>query len=96
VRRIWSDAVPHAILGGVFSFGQFAIGGLAVTFLLTPVLGLPHAAGSIIEMSFAGQARHQVLEGVERRTGSSPRAAGRLTTKPRLPTRVMQQGADTR
>jgi glutamate:Na+ symporter, ESS family len=54
VRRIWNDAAPHAILGGVFSFGQFAIGGLAVTFLLTPVFELPDAAGSIIEVSFAG------------------------------------------
>ena len=54
MRRIWHDAAPHAILGGVFSLGQFAIGGLAVTLLLTPVFGLPDAAGSIIEMSFAG------------------------------------------
>src|SRR5262249_5811880 len=52
MRRIWTDAAPHAILGGVFSFGQFAIGGLAVTLLLTPAFGLPDAAGSIIEMSF--------------------------------------------
>jgi glutamate:Na+ symporter, ESS family len=54
VRRIWSDAAPHVILGSVFSFGQFAIGGLVVTLLLTPFFGLPDAAGSIIEMSFAG------------------------------------------
>ena len=54
VRQIWKDAAPHAILGSVFSFGQFAIGGLAVALLLTPVFGLPDAAGSIIEMSFAG------------------------------------------
>jgi glutamate:Na+ symporter, ESS family len=54
MRRIWTDAAPHAILGGVFSFGQFAIGGLAVSLFLTPVFGLPDAAGSIIEMSFAG------------------------------------------
>jgi glutamate:Na+ symporter, ESS family len=53
-RRIWDDAAPHAILGGVFSFGQFAIGSLAVTLLLTPAFGLPDAAGSIIEISFAG------------------------------------------
>jgi ESS family glutamate:Na+ symporter len=52
--RIWNDAAPHAILGGVFSFGQFAIGGLIVTLLLAPVFGLPDAAGSIIELSFAG------------------------------------------
>jgi ESS family glutamate:Na+ symporter len=54
MRGIWTDAAPHAILGGVFSLGQFAIGGLAVALLLTPVFGLPDAAGSIIEMSFAG------------------------------------------
>ena len=54
VRRVWHDAAPHAILGSVYSFGQFAIGGLAVAFLLTLVFGLPDAAGSIIEMSFAG------------------------------------------
>jgi glutamate:Na+ symporter, ESS family len=54
MRRIWDDAAPHAILGGVFSFGQFALGGLAVTVLLTPVFGLADAAGSLIEMSFAG------------------------------------------
>lgn len=54
MRAIWGHAAPHAILGSVFSFGQFAIGALAVAFLLTPWLGLPDAAGSIIEMSFAG------------------------------------------
>jgi len=54
IRQIWNDAAPHAILGSVYSFGQFAIGGLAVAALLTPVFGLPDAAGSIIEMSFAG------------------------------------------
>src|SRR5690349_10116172 len=54
LRGIWNTAAPHVILGSVFSFGQFALGGLAVTLLLTPVFGLPDAAGSIIEMSFAG------------------------------------------
>ncbi len=54
VKRIWDHAAPHALLGSVFSFGQFAIGGLAVSLLLTPLFGLPDAAGSIIEMSFAG------------------------------------------
>jgi ESS family glutamate:Na+ symporter len=54
VRRIWDEAAPHVILGSVFSFGQFALGCFAVVFLLTPVFELPDAAGSIIEMSFAG------------------------------------------
>ena len=61
-RRVWNQAAPHAILGGVFSFGQFAIGGLAVSFLLTPVFGLPDAAGSIIEVSFAGG--HGTIAGI--------------------------------
>ncbi len=54
VRRIWTDSAPHVILGSAFSFGQFALGALAVVFILTPFFGLPDAAGSILEMSFAG------------------------------------------
>jgi ESS family glutamate:Na+ symporter len=54
VRSIWTESAPHVILGSVFSFGQFALSGLAVALLLGPVFGLPDAAGSIIELSFAG------------------------------------------
>jgi len=53
-RDLWSAAAPHAIFGAFLSFGQFALGGLAVLLLLTPVFGLPHEAGSLLEMSFAG------------------------------------------
>lgn len=54
VRTFWRESAPHFILGSVFSFGQFALGALAVAFILKPLFGLPDAAGSILELSFAG------------------------------------------
>ncbi|CAM5494226.1 sodium/glutamate symporter [Leifsonia shinshuensis] len=54
VRTFWRESAPHFILGSVFSFGQFALGALAVALLLKPVFGLPDAAGSVLELSFAG------------------------------------------
>ncbi len=53
-REIWQESAPHVILGSAFSFGQFALGALAVTFVLSPLFGLHEAAGSILELSFAG------------------------------------------
>lgn len=53
-RALWTESAPHVILGSAFSFGQFALSGLAVAFLLAPVFGLSEAAGSILELSFAG------------------------------------------
>lgn len=54
MKLMWRQSAPHVILGSVFSFGQFAFGAFAVVFILTPFFGLPDAAGSIIELSFAG------------------------------------------
>ena len=54
LRDLWKSAAPHAMMGAFLSFGQFALGGLAVLFLLGPVFGLPPEAGSLLEMSFAG------------------------------------------
>jgi ESS family glutamate:Na+ symporter len=45
VRAIWTESAPHVILGSVFSFGQFALSGLAVAFLLRPVFDLPDDLG---------------------------------------------------
>lgn len=42
------------MFGAFLSFGQFALGGLAVLLVLTPFFGLPAEAGSLLEMSFAG------------------------------------------
>ncbi|OBF10906.1 sodium/glutamate symporter [Mycobacterium sp. ACS4331] len=52
--ELWEAAAPHALLGSFLSFGQFALGGLAVLLVLTPVFGLAPEAGSLLELSFAG------------------------------------------
>jgi ESS family glutamate:Na+ symporter len=54
IRDIWDQSAGHFILGSVLSFGQFALGALAVVFILTPLFGLTDLAGSILELSFAG------------------------------------------
>jgi len=54
LSQLWRSARPHALMGSFLSLGQFALGGLAVLFLLGPVFGLPAEAGSLLEMSFAG------------------------------------------
>jgi ESS family glutamate:Na+ symporter len=54
IRRIWTESASHFILGSIFSFGQFALGALAVALILTPLFGLSPLAGSILELSFAG------------------------------------------
>ncbi|QEO09055.1 sodium/glutamate symporter [Protaetiibacter larvae] len=54
VREIWQQSAPHVILGSVYSFGQFALGAFAVALVLGPLFGLPDAAASILELSFAG------------------------------------------
>lgn len=52
--QIWRASAPHVIFGSALSFGQFALGALAVALILTPFFGVTDLAGSIIEMSFAG------------------------------------------
>jgi ESS family glutamate:Na+ symporter len=52
--ELWRAAAPHALFGAFLSFGQFALGGLAVLVVLAPVFDLPAEAGSLLEMSFAG------------------------------------------
>ncbi|MCW4464779.1 hypothetical protein OK351_04570 [Glutamicibacter sp. MNS18] len=54
LKEIWGQSAPHFILGSVLSFGQFALGALAVVGILTPFFGLTDKAGSIIELAFAG------------------------------------------
>jgi len=54
VRRVWEASAPHFILGSILSFGQFALGCFTVLLVLEPFLGLSEAAGSILELSFAG------------------------------------------
>lgn len=63
VAHFWRAAAPHVIFGSALSFGQFALGALAVFFILTPFFGVPDVAGSLIELSFAGG--HGIAAGMQ-------------------------------
>jgi ESS family glutamate:Na+ symporter len=62
VKQIWTISAPHVIMAGAMSAGQFAVGGLFVLLLLTPVFGINDKAGALIELAFAGG--HGTLAGL--------------------------------
>jgi ESS family glutamate:Na+ symporter len=62
LRGIWRASSQHVIMGGVMSFGQFAVGGAIVLLVLGPLFDTDHEAGALIEMSFAGG--HGTLAGL--------------------------------
>lgn len=62
IRGIWQASSQHVIMGGVMSFGQFAVGGAIVLLILGPLFDTDHEAGALIEMSFAGG--HGTLAGL--------------------------------
>ena len=53
-RKLWSISRSHVTMISVMSFGQFAVGGILVWFLLAPVFGINRKAGALLEMSFNG------------------------------------------
>src|SRR5262245_40030299 len=61
-RRTWGIAGPHVIMAGIMSAGQFAVAGLVVLVLLTPVFDFSDKGGALIEVSFAGG--HGTLAGL--------------------------------
>ncbi len=62
MSKIWKISAPHVIMGGVMSFGQFAVAGVLTLLILTPVFDMSPKAGALIEMSFAGG--HGTLAGL--------------------------------
>jgi ESS family glutamate:Na+ symporter len=61
-KKLWGISRSHVIMISVMSMGQFAVGGILVWLLLTPVFGINHEAGALLEMSFAGG--HGTLAGL--------------------------------
>jgi ESS family glutamate:Na+ symporter len=59
--QIWRTSGSHAIMIGVMSMGQFALGGLLVWLLLEPVFGIDRKAGALIEMSFRAYSYRQII-----------------------------------
>jgi ESS family glutamate:Na+ symporter len=62
VKTIWGVSAPHVIMAGVASAGQYAIGGILVLLVLSPLFDTDPEAGALIEMSFAGG--HGTLAGL--------------------------------
>lgn len=53
-RAIWQIAGPQVAFGQAMAWGQYVVGLLLAITVLTPVFGLPPAAGALIEISFEG------------------------------------------
>lgn len=53
-RAIWRIAGPQVAFGQTIAWGQYVVGLLLAITVLTPIFGLPHAAGALIEIGFEG------------------------------------------
>ena len=62
LKSIWTISGSHAIMAGIMSAGQFAIGGILVLLLLGPLFGFSSKGGALVEMAFAGG--HGTLAGL--------------------------------
>jgi glutamate:Na+ symporter, ESS family len=54
LRQIWHYAGPQVCFGQTVAWGQYVVGILLGMVVLTPVFGLPVAAGALIEIGFEG------------------------------------------
>ncbi|GGM30436.1 sodium:glutamate symporter [Paraliobacillus quinghaiensis] len=54
IKEIWIKAGPQVSYGQTVAWGQYVVGIILSLVVLTPFLGLPPAAGALIEISFEG------------------------------------------
>jgi glutamate:Na+ symporter, ESS family len=54
LRTIWNHAGPQVCFGQTVAWGQYVVGIGLTMLVLTPVFGLPAAAGALIEVGFEG------------------------------------------
>jgi glutamate:Na+ symporter, ESS family len=54
LRDIWHYAGPQVCFGQTVAWGQYVVGILLTMLVLTPVFGVPAAAGALIEIGFEG------------------------------------------
>ncbi len=54
LRTVWRTAGPQVVVGQTIAWGQYVVGLLLAILVLTPVFGLPPAAGALIEIGFEG------------------------------------------
>ena len=53
-QGLWQPVASQALLGLLLGFGQYLVGGLAVSLFLIPVLGVDPLMGCLIEVGFEG------------------------------------------
>ncbi len=53
-REIWRRAGPQVAFGQALAWGQYAVGISLTLLVLTPLFGVPHAFGALIEIGFEG------------------------------------------
>lgn len=63
IRKIWSLGGSQLCFGGVIGTGQYFVALLLTALLLTPVFGVPHVFGTILEIGFSGG--HGTAAGME-------------------------------
>ncbi len=54
LRTVWNTAGPQVVVGQTIAWGQYVVGLTLAMLVLTPVYGLPPAAGALIEIGFEG------------------------------------------
>ncbi|PSL44007.1 ESS family glutamate:Na+ symporter [Salsuginibacillus halophilus] len=62
-KEIWKTGGPQIALGYTLSWGQYVVGILLALLVLSPLYGLPPAAGALIEIGFVGG--HGTAAGLE-------------------------------
>ena len=63
IRKIWSLGGSQLCYGAVIGTGQYFFALLATVLLLTPIFGVPHVFGTILEIGFSGG--HGTAAGME-------------------------------
>ncbi len=63
IRTLWSQGGSQLCFGMVIGSGQYFFGLILTALVLTPVFGVPHAFGNILEIGFAGG--HGTAAGME-------------------------------
>ncbi len=54
LRGIWKLAGPQAVFGQTIAWGQYVVGIGVTLVLLSPLFGVPHAFGALLEIGFEG------------------------------------------
>lgn len=63
LKKLWKVAGAQVVFGQSLAWGQYVVGILLAIFIITPLFGLPHTVGAMIEIGFEGG--HGTVAGLE-------------------------------